>query len=284
MTIYIIESANDPRLFAYRHLTDVALRKKSEPENGIYIAESAKIIERAVTCGHTPLSILMAENWLEKMRSLLPNISGNDFGDIDVFTGSHEILEELTGFHVHRGALAAMVRPALPSIESVLAGSKRVVVLENIVDHTNVGAIFRAAAGLGIDAILVTPECADPLYRRSIRVSMGAALNVPWTRILNWPESINTLKEHGFHTVAVSPQNIGGQASQDLREFVAGSHERIALILGTEGEGLTAASLNNCDQSVHIPMAHNVSSLNVASAAAVVFWALQSTDSPPSAR
>jgi len=278
MPIHLIETAGDPRLSAYRDLTDVVLRKKSEPENGVYIAESAKIIERAVACGHTPISILMAENWLAKMRLLLPSISDNDFGDIDVFIGSHDVLEELTGFHVHRGALAEMVRPPTPSVESVLNPAKRVVVLENIVDHTNVGAIFRAAAGLGIDAILVTPECADPLYRRSIRVSMGSVFTLPWTRIPAWPSSINTLKEQGFHTVAISPQNIGGQQSQDLRKFTELPHDRIALILGTEGEGLTAASLDNCDQSVHIPMSNDVSSLNVASAAAVVFWALQGTD------
>ncbi len=275
MPIHIIETADDPRLSAYRDLTDVALRRKTEPENGVYIAESARIIERAIACGHTPVSILMADNWLAKMRLLLPSISDNDFGDIDVFTGGHEILEKLTGFHVHRGALAEMIRPAPQSIESVLEGTKIVVVLENIVDHTNVGAIFRAAAGLRIDAILVTPECADPLYRRSIRVSMGSVFTLPWTRIPNWPASINALKEQGFHTVAVSPQNIGGQPSQDLREFATRSHDRIALILGTEGEGLTAASLETCDQSVHIPMSNDVSSLNVASAAAVVFWALQ---------
>jgi tRNA G18 (ribose-2'-O)-methylase SpoU len=278
MPIHFIETSSDPRLSAYRDLTDVVLRKKSEPENGVYIAESAKIIERAVACGHTPVSILMAENWLAKMRLLLPSISDNDFGDIDVFIGSHDVLAELTGFHVHRGALAEMVRPATPSIESVLDKAKRVVVLENIVDHTNVGAIFRAAAGLGIDAILVTPECADPLYRRSIRVSMGSVFTLPWTRIPAWPSSINGLKEQGFHTVAISPQNIGGQESQDLRRFAELPHDRIALILGTEGEGLTAASLDNCDQSVHIPMSNDVSSLNVASAAAVVFWALQGAD------
>jgi tRNA G18 (ribose-2'-O)-methylase SpoU len=275
MPIHPIDSADDPRLLAYRDLTDVALRKKSEPESGVYIAESAKIIERAVTCGHTPVSILMAENWLAKMRLLLPSISDNDFEDIDVFIGPHDVLEELTGFHVHRGALAEMVRPTMASLGSVLAGAQRVVVLEDIVDHTNVGAIFRAAAGLGIDAVLVTPECADPLYRRSIRVSMGSVFTLPWTRIPNWPSSINELKEQGFYTVAVSPQNIGGKESEDLRQFTGTSHERIALILGTEGEGLTAASLDNCDQSVHIPMSNDVSSLNVASAAAVVFWALQ---------
>lgn len=275
MPIHSTDSADDPRLLAYRDLTDVALRKKSEPENGVYIAESAKIIERAVTCGHTPVSILMAENWLAKMRLLLPSISDNDFKDIDVFIGPHDVLEEITGFHVHRGALAEMVRPTMASLESVLAGAQRVVVLEDIVDHTNVGAIFRAAAGLGIDAVLVTPECADPLYRRSIRVSMGSVFTLPWTRIPNWPSSINELKEQGFYTVAVSPQNIGRKESQDLRQFTGTSHDRIALILGTEGEGLTAASLDNCDQSVHIPMSNDVSSLNVASAAAVVFWALQ---------
>jgi tRNA G18 (ribose-2'-O)-methylase SpoU len=278
MPIHTIDSADDPRLSAYRDLTDVALRKKSEPESGVYIAESAKIIERAVACGHTPVSILMAENWLAKMRLLLPSISDNDFGDIDVFVGAHDVLEELTGFHVHRGALAEMIRPTTASLESVLLGAQRVVVLEDIVDHTNVGAIFRAAAGLGIDAILVTPECADPLYRRSIRVSMGSVFTVPWTRIPNWPSSINELKSQGFHTIAVSPQNIGGKQSQDLRQFTATSHDRIALILGTEGGGLTAASLDNCDQSVHIPMSNDVSSLNVASAAAVVFWALQGVD------
>jgi tRNA G18 (ribose-2'-O)-methylase SpoU len=278
MPIHVIDSAGDPRLSAYRDLTDVALRKKSEPKNGVYIAESAKIIERAVACGHTPISILMAENWLAKMRLLLPSISENDFEDIDVFVGAHDVLEELTGFHVHRGALAEMVRPATASLESVLSGAQRVVVLEDIVDHTNVGAIFRAAAGLGIDAILVTPECADPLYRRSIRVSMGSVFTVPWTRIPNWPTSINELKDLGFHTIAVSPHNIGGKQSQDLRRFTASPHDRIALVLGTEGEGLTAASLDNCDQSVHIPMSNDVSSLNVASAAAVVFWALQGSD------
>ena len=275
MPIHSINSADDPRLIAYRDLTDVALRRKSEPENGVYIAESAKIIERAVACGHTPVSILMADNWLAKMRILLPSICDNDFGSIDVFTGSHAVLEELTGFHVHRGALAEMIRPAPLSLDSVLERARRVVVLENIVDHTNVGAIFRAAAGLGIDAILVTPECADPLYRRSIRVSMGAVFTVPWARIPQWPTSIKELKEKGFYTVAISPQNIGGQESQDLRKFVAGPLDRVALILGTEGDGLTAASLETCDHSVHIPMSNAVSSLNVASAAAVVFWALQ---------
>jgi tRNA G18 (ribose-2'-O)-methylase SpoU len=275
MPIHSISTAGDPRLLAYRGLTDVALRRKSEPENGVYIAESAKIIERAVACGHTPVSILMAYNWLAKMRILLPGISDNDFGNIDVFTGSHTILEELTGFHVHRGALAEMIRPAPLSLDSVLNGARRVVVLEDIVDHTNVGAIFRAAAGLGIDAILITPKCADPLYRRSIRVSMGAVFTVPWTRIPQWPASIDLLKGRGFTTVAISPQNIGSQESQDLREFAAGPLDRVALILGTEGEGLSAASLETCDHSVHIPMSNAISSLNVASAAAVVFWALQ---------
>ena len=275
MPIHSISTAEDPRLLAYWGLTDVALRRKSEPENGIYIAESAKIIERAVACGHTPVSILMADNWLAKMRILLPGISDNDFGNIDVFTSSHTVLEELTGFHVHRGALAEMIRPAPLSLDSVLNGARRVVVLEDIVDHTNVGAIFRAAAGLGIDAILVTPKCADPLYRRSIRVSMGAVFTVPWTRIPQWPASMDLLKGLGFITVAISPQNVGSQESQDLREFAARPLNRVALILGTEGEGLTAASLETCDHSVHIPMSNAVSSLNVASAAAVVFWALQ---------
>jgi tRNA G18 (ribose-2'-O)-methylase SpoU len=280
MPIHRIETFADPRLSAYRDLTDVALRKKSEPATGVYIAESAKIIERAIACGHTPVSILMADNWLEKMRGLLPSISANDFGEIDVFTGSYSVLEELTGFHVHRGALAEMVRPQPMSLESILDNSRIIAVLEDIVDHTNVGAIFRAAAGLGIDAILITPECADPLYRRSIRVSMGSVFTLPWTRIPDWPDSIESLKRLGFTTVAISPENGVGAQALDLREFATHSQsthkdERTALILGTEGEGITPASLSNCDHSVYIPMSNDVSSLNVASAAAVVFWALQ---------
>ena len=269
MPIQVITTLDDPRLDVYRSLTDVALRSAREPETGIYIAESAKVISRAVQAGHRPISILMEHGWLERMRALL----GSDLMDshIDVFIGDHALLEELTGFHVHRGALAAMHRPPTASVAEVIAGANRIAVLENIVDHTNVGAIFRSAAGLGIDAILITPQCADPLYRRSIRVSMGAVFAIPWTRIPNWPSAINELHEQGFHTAALSP----GNDSQSLENFAAGPHMKVAFVLGSEGDGLTPDSLSACHSVVHIPMSHDVSSLNVAAASAVVFWAMR---------
>jgi tRNA G18 (ribose-2'-O)-methylase SpoU len=190
---------------------------------------------------------------------------------IDIFVGDHALLEELTGFHVHRGALAAMHRPHPATVNEVIAGAKRIAVLENIVDHTNVGAIFRSAAGLGIDAILITPQCADPLYRRSIRVSMGAVFSIPWTRIPHWPGAITELHEQGFHTAALSP----GIDSQPLESFAAKHHVKVAFVLGSEGDGLTPESLSACQSVVHIPMSHDVSSLNVAAASAVVFWAMR---------
>jgi tRNA G18 (ribose-2'-O)-methylase SpoU len=269
VSIQVITTLDDPRLDAYRSLTDVALRSAREPETGIYIAESAKVISRAVQAGHTPISVLMEHSWQERIHTLLgPAIMDSD---IDIFIGDHELLEELTGFHVHRGALAAMHRPPTASVNEVIAGAKRIAVLENIVDHTNVGAIFRSAAGLGIDAILITPQCADPLYRRSIRVSMGAVFSIPWTRIPHWPGAITELHEQGFHTAALSP----GSDSQSLENFVAEHHMKVAFVLGSEGDGLTPESLSACHSVVHIPMSHDVSSLNVAAASAVVFWAMR---------
>ncbi|MCF8551910.1 MAG: RNA methyltransferase [Candidatus Nanopelagicales bacterium] len=269
MPIITISSLDDTRLDAYRALTDVALRSATEPASGLYIAESAKVISRALAAGHTPVSILMEHSWLQRMQDLL----GIDFttSSLEVFVGGHELLEELTGFHVHRGALAAMQRPVELSVSQVVEDAKRIVVLENIVDHTNVGAIFRSAAGLGVDAILVTPRCADPLYRRSIRVSMGAVFSLPWSRIHSWPDSLADLTAWGFHTVALSP----GADSPSLEEFVLAPPDKIAFVLGAEGHGLTAESLQLCESVVHIPMSHSVDSLNVAAASAVVFWAMR---------
>lgn len=269
MTVHTISTLNDSRLDVYRSLTDVALRSTREPESGIYIAESAKVISRAVQAGHTPLSILMESSWLARMTELLgPSLMASD---LDVFVGDHDLLEELTGFHVHRGALAAMQRPQEISVTQAISGAQRIVILENIVDHTNVGAIFRSAAGLGIDAILVTPQCADPLYRRSIRVSMGTVFSIPWTRVRNWPSALEELHAQDYHTVALSP----GPNSQSLDDFVSHEHGKVAFVLGAEGHGLTPDSMDKCQSIVHIPMSHGVDSLNVAAAAAVVFWAMR---------
>ena len=267
MPIISITNLEDQRLRHYASLTDIALRSSTEQSQGVYIAESAKVISSALEAGQTPLSILMEERWVDRMTTLLGAEVMN--GTLDIFTGTPEILEALTGFHVHRGALAAMARPELLDLATVTRGAHRIAVLENIVDHTNVGAIFRSAAALGVDAVLVTPQCADPLYRRSIRVSMGSVFFIPWTRIDPWPQSLRALHTLGFTTVALSPDG----NSQTLEAFTQESHDRIAFVLGTEGQGLTPASLEQCHRRVHIPMGHGIDSLNVAAASAVVFWA-----------
>jgi tRNA G18 (ribose-2'-O)-methylase SpoU len=207
----------------------------------------------------------MQDTWVDRLTNLI------DGTDVDVYVGSRNILESVTGFHVHRGALAAMHRPELPSIDAVVAKARRVVILEDLVDHTNVGAIFRSAAGLGMDAVLVTPRCADPLYRRSVRVSMAAVFAVPWTRIDPWPGSLAVLRERGFRIAAVTPR---GPHAIPLSEFARQAPDHIALVLGTEGDGLTSPALEAADVSVSIPMQAGVDSLNVAAASAVVFWAL----------
>jgi tRNA G18 (ribose-2'-O)-methylase SpoU len=274
MPIIHVDSATDDRLTDYRDLTDVALRSRHEPESGIYIAESASVIERALAAGHRPRSILMQESWLERMTPLLKSIGALASDGVPVYVGDRAALESLTGFHVHRGALAAMHRPALPTVDSVIAGASRIVVLEDLVDHTNVGAIFRSAAGLGIDAILVTPRCADPLYRRSVRVSMGTVFHIPWTRLTTWPGGADELRAAGFAVAALSPRS-GTAISLD--ELSAHPPARLALIFGTEGDGLTDPTLDSSDFTVSIPMHGGVDSLNVAAASAVVFWALRAT-------
>jgi len=193
-----IPDLSDERLADYANLTDVALRRRTEPEGGLYIAESAKVIARALAAGHRPRSVLMLERWLDDLAPLLEPY------DIPVFVGEGDLLESLTGFDLHRGALASMHRPALLPVADLLGAARRVVVLEDIVDHTNVGAIFRSVAGLGADAVLVTPRCADPLYRRSVRVSMGTVLQVPWTRLSDWPLGADELRAAGFHIAALA--------------------------------------------------------------------------------
>jgi tRNA G18 (ribose-2'-O)-methylase SpoU len=267
MPIHITDPA-DPRVADYVSLTDVALRRRTEPERGLYIAESEKVIRRALGAGHRPRSYLMAERWLTELADVVAQ-AGQD--GTPVFVGEHGTIEALTGFHLHRGALASMQRPVLPTVQSLVAPARRVLVLEDIVDHTNVGAVFRSAAALGVDAILVTPRCADPLYRRAIRVSMGTVFQVPWTRIDPWPGGIATLQEAGFTvaTLALSDDAVS------LDDLAADPPDRLALVLGTEGDGLAHHTLAAADLTVTIPMAGGVDSLNVAAAGAVAAWALR---------
>ncbi|MCA0217705.1 MAG: RNA methyltransferase [Actinobacteria bacterium] len=265
MHVLRITDLSDPRLGDYLNLTDVALRRVSEPAGGLYIAESSKVIARALAAGHVPRSALMLEQWLPDLEQLLEPF------DIPVFVGAPDLLESLTGFSLHRGALASMHRPALPEVGELLRDARRVVVLEDIVDHTNVGAIFRSVAGLGADAVLVTPRCADPLYRRSVRVSMGTVLQVPWTRLPDWPLGADQLHAAGFHIAALALAD----TAVELDDFAAAAPERVALILGTEGDGLSPDALSAADTVVTIPMLHGVDSLNVGAASAVALYALR---------
>ncbi len=258
----------DERLADYVRLTDVALRRRAEPERGLYIAESEKVIRRALAAGHRPRSYLMAERWLTDLADVVARAEGEG---VPVFVGDRDVIERLTGFHLHRGALASMQRPALPAVAALLAGARRVLVLEDVVDHTNVGAVFRSAAALGVDAVLVTPRCADPLYRRSVRVSMGTIFQVPWTRVEPWPESISELRALGFTVAALALAD----DAVPLDELAADPPGRLALVLGTEGDGLSRGTLAEVDLTVTIPMAAGVDSLNVAAAGAVTAWALR---------
>jgi len=254
----------DPGLTDYRDLTDVVLRRLSEPAGGLYIAESTKVIARAIAASHRPRSVLTLEKWLPEIEPLVARF------DIPVYVGEPDLLEGVTGFSMHRGALASMHRPALASVAEIVADARLIVVLEDIVDHTNVGAVFRSVAGLGADAVLVTPRCADPLYRRSVRVSMGTVLQVPWTRLPDWPDGADILHELGFTIAALALAD----DAIDLRDFAANRPEKVAILLGTEGDGLSRRALGGADTVVTIPMLHGVDSLNVASAAAVALFAL----------
>ncbi|WP_296664810.1 RNA methyltransferase [Demequina sp.] len=264
MTVIRVEDPADPRLADYRGLTDVALRRALEPERGLYMAEGAKVIGRAVAAGHRPRSVLVSERWLDSVAAAVDP-------DVEVYLAPAPLLEEVTGYQVHRGALAAMERPGLPSLTDLVRDARRVVVLEGIVDHTNVGAIFRSAAGIGADAVVVSPTCADPLYRRSVKVSMGTVFQVPWTRAESWPGALDQLRELGFEVagLALTDDAVG------LDEFAARAGERVALVMGTEGDGLTRQALAHVDEAVVIPMHGGVDSLNVAAASAVAMWALR---------
>jgi len=325
VTFHYLESADDPRVSDYTQLTDVHLRKIREPAEGMYIAESSRVLRRALAAGHRPRSFFLAEKWLQDLSDVF-----DEFPDVPAYIGSAALLEDITGFHLHRGAMAAMHRPAPVPLPELLAGARRVAILEDIVDHTNVrgckvqesdrarvrgrsriavlenltdhtnvsgrklqgpettqlrgrsriavlenltdhtnvGAIFRSAAAIGVDAVLVSPQCADPLYRRSIRVSMGTVFQVPWTRIESWPGDLEVLKEAGYFVAGMSL----GEGAITLDELVAQDHPNLALVFGTEGEGLTPETDMVLDRRVTIPMMNGVDSLNVAASSAVAFY------------
>lgn len=266
MTFHYLESADDPRVADYTQLTDVHLRKLREPEEGMYIAESSRVLRRALAAGHRPRSFFLAEKWLADLDDVF-----QQFPEVPAYIGTASLLEEITGFHLHRGAMAAMHRPAPVPLEELLAGARRVAVLEDVVDHTNVGAIFRSAAALGVDAVLVSPRCGDPLYRRSVRVSMGTVFQVPWARLESWPGDLERLKEQGF---AVAAMELTDDAV-DIDTMAGRNLEKLALVLGTEGAGMSAETLAAVDIAVKIPMRAGVDSLNVAAASAVAFWELR---------
>ena len=259
-----------PELDIYARTKEVVLLNRARPEEGIFIAESPKVVERALDSGCEPISILMEERHIEgEGKPVLERCK-----DIPVYTAEFDVLKELTGFPLTRGMLCAMHRPALPSVQQVCEHATRIAILEDVVNPTNVGAIFRSAAALGMDAVLLTPACSDPLYRRAIRVSMGTIFQIPWTVLdkqMEWPkEGFCRLRELGFATVAMALTD--QSVSIDDPEVM--SQEKLAIILGTEGEGLKQETIDACDFTVRIPMSHGVDSLNVAAASAVAFWQL----------
>lgn len=270
-----ITSLDLPELEVFTRLTEAQLRNRLEPEKGIFIAESPKVIARALEAGYQPLSLLMERKHLEGQgRDIMERC-----GDIPVYTGDNDLLAALTGYQVNRGILCAMRRPVLPTVEELCAGARRVAVLEGIVDSTNVGAIFRSAAALHMDAVLVTPTCCDPMYRRAVRVSMGTVFQIPWTRIgdspADWPEKgLARLNALGFKTAAMALSD--NSVSIDDPALMA--EEKLAIVLGTEGDGLSHTTIAHCDYTVRIPMSHGVDSLNVAAASAVAFWQLRTRE------
>ncbi|MFF7475519.1 TrmH family RNA methyltransferase [Streptomyces sp. NPDC008092] len=290
-----VEDPDDPRLRDYTGLTDVELRRKREPAEGLFIAEGEKVIRRAKDAGYEMRSMLLSAKWVDVMRDVIDELPA------PVYAVSPELAEKVTGYHVHRGALASMQRKPLPTATELLstprpagatepvgdqadvgavlppglqerAGHRRIAIFEDIVDHANLGAAFRNAAALGVDAVFLTPRCADPLYRRAVKVSMGAVLAVPYARFESWPRDADVIRKHGFVLAALCLS----ARSITLDELAARRYEKLALMLGTEGEGLSAGALRAADEHVRIPMDAGVDSLNVAAASAVAFYATRS--------
>ena len=269
--IISISSLEAPELDVYARLTQAQLRSRRQPEKGLFIAESPKVIGHALDAGYEPVSMLMEQRHIQgDAAPLLARCP-----DIPVYTGPREVLAALTGYELTRGVLCAMRRPALPEVEALCRTARRLAVLEGIVDPTNVGAIFRSAAALGMDGVLVTPTCCDPLHRRAVRVSMGTVFQIPWTVVGEeagqWPEpGLSRLKAMGFQTAAMALN----PAARSVDDPVLAAIPRLAVVLGTEGDGLSKETIARCDHTVMIPMAHGVDSLNVAAASAVAFWQL----------
>lgn len=260
-----------PELDVYARLTENQLVNRADPKNGLFIAESTVVIERALDAGCVPVSLLMERRHIDAQAAEVIARCG----DVPVYTSELEVLKQLTGFALTRGVLCAMRRPLLPDVEDVCAGAVRIAVLEDVMNPTNVGAIFRSAAALGIDAVLLTPGCSDPLYRRAVRVSMGTVFQIPWTYIgselSDWPAlGMKRLAGLGFRTAAMALRD----DSVSISDPRLAAEEKLAIILGTEGDGLADSTIAACDYTARIPMSHGVDSLNVAAASAVAFWQL----------
>lgn len=260
-----------PELDVYARLTEAQLLNRFEPKKGMFIAESPKVIERALDAGCVPVSCLMERKHIEgQAKEIIARC-----GDIPVYTSEFDVLTKLTGFQLTRGVLCAMLRPRLRTVEEVCAGARRIAVLEDIMNPTNVGAIFRSAAALNMDAVLLTPGCSNPLYRRSVRVSMGTVFQIPWayigTEVSQWPQpGMQQLRDLGFKTAAMALSD----NSINVNDPKLMAEEKLAVVLGTEGDGLAVSTIADCDYTVKIPMSHGVDSLNVAAASAVAFWQL----------
>ena len=272
----IIEITNfmDPELDVYARLTEAQLLNRFEPKKGMFIAESPKVIDRALDAGCIPVSCLMEHKHIEgQAKDIIARC-----GDIPIYTAEFDILTQLTGFKLTRGVLCAMYRPPLRTVEEVCANARRIAVLEDIMNPTNLGAIFRSAAALNMDAVLLTPGCSDPLYRRSVRVSMGTVFQIPWAHFdgepSEWPaRGMAQLKEMGFKTAAMALRD----DCVNINDPKLMAEDKLAIVLGTEGDGLANSTIADCDYTVKIPMSHGVDSLNVAAASAVAFWQLGNT-------
>lgn len=260
--VVTVDDPADPRVADYVALTDVELRRHREVAEGLFVAEGEKVVRRALSAGHVPRSVLLAPRWLDRMADVLAAI------DAPVYVAGEDVLERISGYRVHRGPLAAMHRPALPEVGELVRDAERVLVLEDVVDHTNVGAVFRTAAAFGFDAVLLSPRCADPLYRRAVKVSMGAVLALPWTRLPDWYATPDLLRDAGLTVLALTP----APDAVPLPAVPGDALRRCALLLGTEGDGLSRHWQDAADLRVRIPIAPGVDSLNLAAAAAVACY------------
>ncbi|MFB7055993.1 TrmH family RNA methyltransferase [Streptomyces vinaceus] len=272
-----VEDPDDPRLRDYTGLTDVELRRRREPAEGLFIAEGEKVIRRAKDAGYEMRSMLLSAKWVDVMRDVIDELPA------PVYAVTPELAERVTGYHVHRGALASMQRKPLPAADELLAADgagtgHRIAVFEGFVDHANLGAAFRSAAALGISAILLSPDCADPLYRRAIKVSMGSVFSVPYARLEQWPADLEKVREAGYRILAMTPS----EKATPLDQVPPERFERSAIMLGSEGHGLSTYALRAADEWVRIPMAEGIDSLNVAAASAVAFYATRPPQPPAS--